>query len=136
MDAIDTALVGVLEADSTLDGLAPGGVFFDLAPAGVTEPYVLVSQQASEDDYVVGRVGEHLDGRDYLSKAVGRATGATPVDAAAARVTTLLNGADLAPTGYRTLLCRRRQRVRFVEVDGDRRWQHSGGVFETLHHRL
>lgn len=129
MDAIDTALVGLLEADATLTGLAPGGVFFDIAPTGASEPFLTVTQAASEDGYVVGRTDRRFDDRLYDVQAVAQAVSASTADAAAARVDALLNGASLNATGHATLNVQREGRIRYVEGDGDRRFQHSGGTY-------
>ena len=52
--AIDAAVIAKLATDATLAGLAPGGVFRDMAPQSVTTPFVIVSQMAHEDDYSIG----------------------------------------------------------------------------------
>lgn len=131
MDAIDTGLVGKLAADATLTGLAPGGVWYETAPQNTSEPFVIVSQLASEDDWVLPAT-RRFDDRRYLVKAVQQSASASGTDAAAARVDALLEAGTITATGYQTVLMRREVRVRYLERDGDLRWQHSGGEYRVL----
>lgn len=127
--AIDAAVIAKLASDATLTTLAPGGVFRDTAPQGVSTPFVIVTQMAHEDDYSIG--SQAFEQVTYLVKAVGLGTSASGTQAAADRIQTLLQGATLTITGYRSMLVQREERVAYVEVDdaSDRRWQHRGGLY-------
>lgn len=131
--AIDAAVIAVLANDSSLTSLAPGGVFRDVAPQGVSVPFVIVSQMAHEDRYGVGSSRAAFEIVTYLAKVVDQSNSGTNAQTAANRVNTLLHGATLSATGYHAMLCERTERVAYVEVDdqSDRRWQHRGGMYEV-----
>lgn len=130
---IDAAVIGTLQADATLAGLAKGGVFPNVAPEGAAEKgvYVIVQLQAHEDVDEQQTADAAYEEPRYLAKAVGRGTDSTAVAAAYARIHTLLQGAALAITGYRCIDTRREGRVAFAEQDGAFYWQHMGGIYRV-----
>jgi hypothetical protein len=136
--AVDTALVALLIGDATLTGLAPDGVYFNVAKKSATR-FVLVSQMAHADDYQFG--GSAFESFDYLVKAV---TGPTTTDlntsagtigAAAARIHVLLQDQPLTVAGYSLMRMQRTERVRYTEADADNvdaRWHHRGGIYAVM----
>lgn len=129
--AVDAALVAKLAADATLAGLMTDGVYFDVAPPGLTK-FVIVSQQDHVDRYVQNDAA--FEEFTYLVKAVARDTSGADVKTAADRIQTLLSGGTLSPTGYRLTNMHRLERVRYTEDDeaGEYRWQHRGGLYSVL----
>lgn len=130
--AIDAAVIAKLATDATLTTLAPGGVFRDVSPQGVSTPFVIVSQSAHMDDYVMRAAA--LEEVRYLVKAVHLSTSGSTAQSVADRIQTLLQDAVLTITGYRSLLVQREERVAYVEVDdaSDRRYQHRGGIYVVI----
>ena len=51
--AVDTALIAKLSGDATLMAAAPGGVYREVAPQGVAEPFIIVQQMTHEDQYLL-----------------------------------------------------------------------------------
>lgn len=130
--AVDAAVIAKLANDATLSGLAPGGIYRDTAPQGVSTPYVIVSQVSHEDDYSIG--SQAFESIRYLVKAVDMNTSGTAAQAVADRVQTLLQTVTLTITGYRSVWVQREERVVYVEVDdaSDRRYQHRGGIYLVM----
>lgn len=130
--AVDAALIAKLASDATLTTLAPGGIYRDTAPQGVSTPYVIVSQVSHEDDYSIG--SQAFESIRYLVKAVDLHTSGVSAQAVADRVQTLVQAATLTITGYRSVLVQREERVAYVEVDdaSDRRYQHRGGIYLVM----
>lgn len=125
-------MIAKLANDATLSGLAPGGIYRDTAPQGVSTPYVIVSQVSHEDDYSIG--SQAFESIRYLVKAVDMNTSGTAAQAVADRVQTLLQTVTLTITGYRSVWVQREERVVYVEVDdaSDRRYQHRGGIYLVM----
>lgn len=126
--ALDDALLAVLKADATLTTRAPGGVYRDVAPQGIAEPFVIVTLMAHEDIAEQASAPAFERGR-YLVKAVASATSATSAESAADRIHALLNGGSLTVTGFSHMGTWREERVSYIEVDGPVRWQHRGGIY-------
>lgn len=130
--AIDAALVAHLQADPTLAGLMPDGVYMDLAPPGLKR-YVVVSLVIAEDRAAFGR--REYEDCLYLVKAVAMSSGgATSVKEAAAQIDALLEDQPLVAEGYEWMGGFREERVRYLEIDAfdsTIRWQHRGGRYRV-----
>lgn len=130
---VDKAVIAKLSADATLAGLLPGGVFWDLAPAGSTQ-FVLVSLSDS-------RALPELRERDtfnqfiYLVKAVAKGTNTAPTAAADKQIRALLDHGtlDLRAAGGELMVMRWLDRVRYTEQASAsaETWQHRGGRYEV-----
>lgn len=131
--AIDAAVIAALANDATLTGLAPGGVYRDIAPQGVSRPFVVVTLQAHEDALNLGRAAA-FERATFLVKAVDANTSGTTAQAIADRIQVLLQNAALSITGYRCVDVHREERIAFVETEdnGDRKWQHRGGLYVVM----
>lgn len=133
---LDNALVAKLSSDPELLGLMPNGVYFSLAPEKSTQ-YVLVSLAESQDEPMFG--GRAFETYVYAVKAVELSTVATRnIKAAAGRIDAILDPPPPAPPlaltipGYSLKLSRRRDRIRYEEIDEvDRsiRWSHRGAEY-------
>ncbi len=80
----------LLHGDSTLQGLAPGGVWHGLAPVGTVAPWVIAQHQAGTD-VMVNSAYRVLVRDQFLVKIVGPTSGYANLVAAADRVDTLLH---------------------------------------------
>lgn len=125
---IEQAVVQKLGADATLASLAPGGVWLDVAPETATEPYIIVNLQSSLDAVSMGE-GLAFEEALVLVKAVDSGGGAADALAADARVFAVLHGGTLTVSDGTLMSMTRYARVRYVEVEGDQRWQHVGGIY-------
>jgi len=134
---IDNAIVAKLGSDAALLALMPNGVYFGLAPEKSTQ-YVLVSLADTADVHEFG--GRAWETFVYAVKAVELSTGggARNIKAAAARIDAILDPPPPAPPlaltipGYKLQLARRRDSIRYDEIDDiDRsiRWSHRGAEF-------
>lgn len=130
---IDAALISKLAGDATLTSLAPGGVYREVAPLGVAEPYVIVQLMNHRDEYQLAR-GQAFEDSTYMVKAVQASTSGSAVQAAADRIQALLHNGSLTITGYRLTDLERIERIAYVEIDDDRdrRYQHRGGLYQVL----
>lgn len=95
---LDAAVVNVLQADATLHGLMPDGVFFDSAPPGLKR-FVLVDLFDSFDrtTYAGRRV---FEAPLYAVRAVGLSSTSPNMKGAAKRIDELLGDAVLTVPGY------------------------------------
>ncbi len=128
---VELAIVARLEGDAALLALMPGGVWMDVAPKGKTAIVIVSLATHVDEDSLEGSA---FEASTYLVKAVERAASGLNVKAAAARIHALLQRVPLTITNYTHMLTRRRERVRYTEVDEvdqDMRWQHRGGRYEV-----
>lgn len=129
---VDAAVVALLQGDSTLAGLAPGGVFPEMAPEQSATPYVVVILESHEDVQEEGRTAHEQ--ATYLVVAIDKADDAAAANAAYGRVHTVLAAAALAPAGYHTMDLVRTGRMRQAERDGSVIWRFVGGRYRWQGH--
>ena len=130
MSAIDIAVVNALKLDATLQTLAPGGVFRDVAPEAVvtsalqapSQVFGIVTLEAAPQVY--GFTGRAFEECTYLVKFVSPSTSPTGAQAAVDRAEVVL--ASLAVSGFAVTCSRRETRISYVEADGPVMWQHRG----------
>src|SRR5678815_1575267 len=128
---IENALIAKLLADATLMALVPDGVYFDEASPGKSR-FVIVSLVDEADESVFG--GRAFEDALFQVKAVMLSTAGGNIQAAAARIDTLLEGQSLTATGFTWMTMHREARVRSTEVDDadpSIRWQHRGGHYRV-----
>lgn len=134
MSALDIAVVNALKNDATLQSLAPGGVFRDVAPEAVVnaaledsgQVFGIVTLQSAPQTYVFeGRAAEECS---YLVKFVSPSTSPVGAQAALDRAEVVLAAliASGSPSGFKVTCSRREERISFVESDGPVYWQHRG----------
>lgn len=138
--AIDNALLAKLGADTTLLGLMPDGVYWDVSPPG-SKRFVIVSLVDSHD--VVQFGGRAYEDVMYLVKAVGLSTMSPNMRAAAARIDELLDPqppavpATLTVPWYTFMAMYRDEdmpRIRMTEPSEDDpalTWFHRGGHYHV-----
>jgi hypothetical protein len=133
--ALDAALVAYLQADATLAGLQPDGVFLDDVRAGARRFVVVTLLEATDVDTFAGRAAEIVR---YQVTAVSHTAVATAQSARAAgvRIDELLQGAALTVEGYPPgVTLARLTRIRLLQVyDEDRsmRYYIRGGNYELF----
>jgi len=130
--AIDAALVGLLNADSTLQTLAPDGAYFDEAPPNA-QRFVIVALADALDSatYDAGRAFEE---KTYTVVAKMLSTAGGDIKGAAARIDALLEDATLTAAGYDDARIRRERPIRETDVDEtdpSLRWFHRGGEYRV-----
>jgi len=131
---IDQAVLAILTGDAILAALLPGGVHWDIAPAGLSQ-FVIVSLQDFTTDAVFGDDDGGTETVGYLVKAVTRTGAADTALDAAARIHDLLERQplNLSGTGYELMVMQRTRRVRYSEFDANNaEWQHVGGVYSVM----
>jgi hypothetical protein len=132
---VEDALLAVLLNDSTVQTLAPDGVWWDAAgevQGKAPTRYVIVSLI---DEIDVGTFGGR-GAEDYLFLVKAVMLNATSVDmrAIAQRFDTLLDDQQLTIPGYAFADMYRDKRVRFTEEDAENpaiRWLHRGGQYRV-----
>jgi len=85
-------LFGILSADSTLAGYAPGGGFRSLAPDGTATPFWVVSLQSAGKDSMTQQAVRLLANPLFLIKVSGPASQMQAIANAAAQIDVLLGG--------------------------------------------
>jgi hypothetical protein len=130
--ALDAAVINKLLGDSQLMTLLPDGVYFDQATPGA-QRYTLVTITSAPDTVMFN--GRAFEGPIYLVLAVVLSVTGGNVQAAAARIDALLDGATVSATGYRPAVLYRLSRVRHSDPDtqdASHRWQTRGGEYGLL----
>lgn len=127
--AVDAAVVALLQADATLAGLAPGGVFPELAPEKNPTPYVIVALESHEDVQEQGRTA--FEDAVYLVMAIDKAEDAAAVNAVYARAHAVLAAGPLTVSGFTTMDVVRLGRQRLAERDGSVIWRFVGGRYRV-----
>ena len=128
---IENALIAKLLADGTLTALVPDGVYFDEGPASKTR-FVIVSLV---DEVDLGKFGGRaIEDALFMVKAVMLSTAGGNIQAAAARIDTLLEDQPMTVAGFTHMTTHREARLRQTEVDSvdpTIRWQHRGGMYRV-----
>lgn len=132
------AIYGKLAGDSTLTtmlGTAASGysqsIYHNQAPATATFPYVVFSKQAGNPTESFGDPSA-LETDLWQIKAIARSTSADIAEAAAARITVLLNDAALSISGVSLLYLRRVSDVEYAEVTDGVVYQHVGSMYRLV----
>jgi hypothetical protein len=126
-DAIDAMLATVLGDDTTLTGLAPGGVWRGLAPEGTTGTVVVFSNASGTDNYAFADRAFTM--YRYLVKAIAPGESSVPANNAASRIDALLSDATPTLTSGSVMSMRREQTVSMPEAVGGETYQHAGGYY-------
>lgn len=129
VNAAYTYVYGVLSADSTLTTYVPGGIYRDLAPAGATPPYIIMSRQSGVD--VVSGTADRIFSDDlYQIKVVGpQALYTAQIEPGYDRVDTLLQKTSNYQTGGKILACYREQPFHVTELVNGLAWDNLGGLY-------
>lgn len=124
---VEQVIYSTLSGDATLSGLAPGGVWRGVAPAGTTGVYVVFNSMGESDQYALA--ARAFTESDYQIKALAPGESALPAWTAAERIEYLLTDKALAMPSGRLMACRRNQVVSMTEADGGEQYQHAGGIY-------
>lgn len=113
--AIQTAVYGVLHGDSTLLGLATGGVHNDV-PDGQDYPHVLISKATETPWHTFGTATTGLGWKNIIRvHTYSRYQGDTEALSIHNRIVALLNFQPLTVTGYGSVLVEYESGRMFVE---------------------
>lgn len=127
-------LSAVLQGDSTLASLAPGGVWRGSADPNVATPYVVVALQAGTDALTVTGV-RPLSHLLFQAKAVGPASNTQAIADAAAQLDTLLGGSsglrNQSVTGGFIGSCYRDGIILLDELVTGEKWVDIGGLYRV-----
>ena len=126
-DALDAMLATVLGGDATLATLAPGGVWRNIAPEGVTGTVVVFSNASGTDDYALK--ARAFTVYRYLVKAIAPGESSVPASNAASRIDALLNDSTPTLSTGSVMSIRRAQTVSTSEAVGGETYQHAGGYY-------
>jgi hypothetical protein len=134
ISAVTIALLAILQQDTALRLLMPGGAWFAEAPPGSTR-FVLLSLVSAFDVPMFG--GPAYKDSIYLVEARALTTSAssTDVENAYDRIVTLLTDCELAITGYGSMLVQFEEDLEMVEVDSvdpSIRWNRCGGHLHVM----
>ena len=131
-------LYGVLSADTTLSGYAPGGVFRALAPPDTATPFVVMTYQAGSDSVTMNGF-RMLDDLVFQVKVVGPATSMANIASAAERLDQLLGGTSAGPTSGvigsnlgQCLACYRQSPFSMDELQNAELWTNLGGLYRLI----
>ena len=130
---IDAAVLAALQADATLAGYMPDGVWFDVAPTGAKR-FVLVSLFDTVDVDVFG--GRAIEEALYAVRAVALSSTSPNMKAAAARIDAVLADTTFPVTGFSLMASYRDEpgRIRITEVDkvdASIMWFHRGAHYRV-----
>lgn len=132
------ALYGRMAGDTTLNSIlgAPAAgyakaIYHQQAPAGAPYPFVVFQKQSGNPTEAFTDPSA-IDTDVWLVKAIDRSTSADQAEAAAARITALLNDAPLSISGMALLYLRRQSDVEYPEVTDGQTYQHVGSLFRLV----
>jgi hypothetical protein len=135
---IRRALYGKMAGDTTLTnllGTAASGytraIYYQLAPQGADEPYVIFQQQAGTPRYTFGE--RAYDNDLWLVKAVDENIDADPVDTIASRLDALLTDGTINISGRVQLYLRRESDISYAEVADGVRYLHTGALYRLMY---
>jgi hypothetical protein len=129
---VTIAILQILQQDAALRVLMPDGAWFAEAPPGATR-FVILSLVSSMDTPIFG--GPAYKESVYLVEARALMTSGADVEAAFARITTLLTDAVLTIPDYGAMLVQFEEEVETVEVDDidpSIRWNRCGGHLHVM----
>jgi hypothetical protein len=129
---VTIALLQILQQDAPLRVLMPDGAWFAEAPSGSTR-FVILQLVSSAEVPMFG--GPAYKDAVYLVEARALMTSGADVEAAFARITTLLTDADLVIPGYGAMLSQFEEELETVEVDDidpSIRWNRCGGHLHVM----
>jgi hypothetical protein len=125
VNPVREALSKILKEDPVLKGLATGGVFHRIAPAGTETPYVIFHKASGVPIWAMD--GPSLDREVWLVKGVGGREDAEKIDA---RCKEILTRATLAIKGKAHQDIRPIADVDMDEVTDGERYNHVGAEYK------
>lgn len=131
-ETVRQALYEMLKADSTLKGLAPGGVWFESVDGTAPEgPTVVYSQASGKADWCFD--GDPMRSQQWDIKGIGPTKTAEQIDT---RCRELLTNADLNITGIETKYLRPGMDVNYREQTDGEVYQHVGATYSIITERM
>ena len=126
----DRFIDGKLRADATLMGLV-GGIYNTIAPEGAGYPLVLFTMQQGGSLQTANAI-RVFDDLLYLVRVIGETNSYGAIDAAVARVETLLHRASGVAGSGQALACTYERPFSWTEVAAGRMFRHRGGFYRVL----
>jgi hypothetical protein len=131
MNEVDAAIYSTLTSDSTLTGIATGGVWRMVAPENTVGVYVVFQLIGAQNDLHTLKTDRRVESLRYQIKAIERGYSATNARSAMNRINILLNDANLTVTPYNLLQCRREAAIpdMLERLDNEEVYQHVGATY-------
>lgn len=131
MNEVDAAIYSTLTSDSTLTGIATGGVWRMVAPENTVGVYVVFQLIGAQNDMHTFQTDSRVVSLRYQIKAIERGYSASTARSAIARIDTLLNDAALSVSPYTLLQCRREAAIpdMLERLDNEEVYQHVGATY-------
>lgn len=130
IESVEQHIYGILSGDSTLSALVPGGWHFEIAPRATEFPFGIISAYVpGSDRNIMGTGPKRAFTRfEYLVKAITKGGSFDAGFAIMDRVEALIGGSHASKVLgiYRTGL------VKYVENDGDIRYNHFGHLYRAI----
>lgn len=124
-------LVQSLKADATLMGLVTNVYTYPI-PLSAVLPYVLISEQASNDLMAMGAYRTWVDGIWIVRAIFETSSWAGNLETAANRIDTVLHGKEGSLVGGNIWACVREAPFRLTENNGGQQLRHLGGQYRIL----
>lgn len=129
---VEEWLIDILTGDATLTGLVGTRIYNQIAPLGVTLPFVVFNWQASRDVFGLGTIRIMMNGL-YTVKVVDDATtGMAAAVAIADQLDTLLHAASGTVADAAILAVMREEQINYVETTAGEHFRHLGGIYRVV----
>lgn len=121
-------LDGLLNGDATLTGLVPSGAWNAQADEGTAFPLIVYQMMSGIDLAVVGavRIWTNLI---YQVKVIGQTANYAALNAAVARIDTLLHRASGSAADGTVWACVREQTIRLPDSVAGKQFRHAGATY-------
>ena len=129
---VEEWLIDILAGDVTLTGLVSTRIYNQLAPLGVTLPFVVFNWQASRDVFGLGTLRIMMNGLYTVKVVDNAASGMASAVAIADQIDTLLHAADGSVAAAAILAVMRVEQINYVETVAGEHFRHLGGVYRIV----
>lgn len=125
-------LTSVLEGDSQLAGLAPGGVWDGPANEGTLMPFIRFDMQTARVVRGIGTIEIEVNSL-WLVRAVCEGTTYLPLAPVVRRIHSLLHGVAVQTVSDGTIhVCVREDPFRQPSIEGGRQTRHLGAIYRIF----
>lgn len=131
MNPVRSALYAKLTGTAAINSAVSGRIYFGLAPANATYPYIVFSKVSGAKTRAF-QTPEAFKREVWLVKAVDRGSSANTAESVAALVDTALDGGTVTVSGKRLADLAHVSDVSYPEPDGDQLYHHSGANYAVV----